>query len=71
MSKPLGLHISGFRKFIEDHPSVVSDGLTTSQINRQIVKPTTKDSSKTFIDTYTNNKSKIGKPLVGTATVFV
>ena len=71
MSKPLGLHISGFRKFIEDHPSVVSDGLTTSQINRQIVKPTTNGSSKPFIDTYTNLKSKSGKPLVGPATVFV
>lgn len=71
MSQPLGLHISGFAKFIEDHPKVVSDGMTTSQINRQIIKLITHGSSKPFIDSYTKLKTKSGRPLVAPATVFV
>ena len=35
------MHIAAIRKFVEEHPDVESELLTTSQINSQYVKPET------------------------------
>lgn len=71
MAKPLGMHISAIRKFLDDHPQVRSENLTTSQCNRQIVKSESEGTGKPYINKYVGLKDKKGKPLVAPATVFI
>ena len=68
---PLGMHIEAIRKFVQDHPEIISDQLTTSQTNRQIVKPETESIGKSYIHLYSDARTSTGRPLVSGATVFV
>lgn len=70
--KPLGLHITAIRKFIEDHPEAKNSHLTTSQLNSAYVKPETKADNQPYVQQYVNVRDdKTGMPLVSAATVFV
>ena len=72
MQHMLGLHITAIRRFIKDHPRVISDHLTTSQINREIVKLETEGTNKPYIHKYNGERDdKTGVPLISQATVFV
>ena len=66
------MHINAIRAFINDHPIVIDEQLTTSGINRKIVKPETEGISKPYIDTLANtNDPQTVIPYVSAATVFV
>ena len=66
------MHIAAIRKFVEEHPDVESELLTTSQINSQYVKPETLGTNQPFINKYIDMVDPdSGKPLVAPATVFV
>lgn len=68
----LGMHITAIRKFLRDHPDVVSKKYTTSDCNRAIVKPETKGTRHPYITKYLRKKSRSeGVPLVAPATAFV
>lgn len=71
MAKPLGMHISAIRKFLDDHPTARTEDLTTSQCNRQFVRQESQGTNKPFINKYDGLKNKHGVPLVAPATVFV
>lgn len=66
------MHITAIRRFIEDHPKVKVDHLTTSEINSAFVKPETKHTNQSYIQLYKDAQDPTtGIPLVSTATVFV
>ena len=66
------MHIKAIRKFLEDHPQVKSQKMTTSQINRGIVKPESLGTNEPYIHKYaTISDPNTGIPYVATATVFV
>ena len=66
------MHINAMRAFINDHPIVIDEQLTTSGINRKNFKPETEGTSKLYIDTLANtNDPQTGIPYVSAATVFV
>ena len=66
------MHITAIQKFIQDHPPVKIDHLTTSEINSEFVKPETKGTSRSYIQKYISLQDETsGVPLVSAATVFV
>lgn len=65
------MHISAIRKFLSDHQVVVAENLTTSQINRAVVKPETEGTNKPYIEKYSGITDGSGTALVAPATVFV
>ena len=66
------MHIGAIRAFIQANSQVVTEELTTSGINREIVKPGTKNSTKPYINKYLEmTDPDTGIPFVSTATVFV
>ena len=68
----MGLHITAIRKFLNDHPKVKEDNLTTSQINSEYIKPETAGTGQAYIHQYQGIRDDInGAPLVSSATVFV
>ena len=72
MSGQLGLHINAIRHFIDEHSDIKINGLTTSEINRKIVKPKTLDTNQPFIHRYIGlSDPNTGAPYISSATVFV
>ena len=59
------------RKFLNDHPDVRAKGWTTSDINREVVRPESKGTSKPYIDLYKTLNTAEGKPYVAPATIFI
>ena len=55
------------RKFLNDHPDVSAKGWTTSDINREVVRPESKGTSKPYIDLYKTLNTAEGKPYVAPA----
>ena len=69
---PQGLHITAVRKFISDYPEIKDKNLTTSDINRTIVKPETQGSCAPYLHKYMHKNDHSTKiPLTAPATVFV
>ena len=66
------MHIKAIRQFLEDHPQVESQKMTTSQTNRGIVKPESLGTNAPYIHKYaTISDPNSGIPIVAPATVFV
>ena len=65
------MHITAIRKFLNDHPDVTAKGWTTSDINREVVRPESKGTSKPYIDLYKTLNTAEGKPYVAPATIFI
>ena len=64
--------MNAIRAFINGHPIVIDEQLTTSGINSKIVKPETEGTSKPYIDTLANtNAPQTGILYVSGATVIV
>lgn len=59
------------REFLDEFPQAISENMTTSQINRAIIKPQTEGTGVPFINGYLYEKSDAGIPFVAPATVFV
>ena len=71
-STQLGMHISAIRKFVHNHPTVKSEHLTTSQIDRAFIISESADTGQPYIHLYADLCDDIkGVPLVAPATVFV
>lgn len=70
-ARPLGLHISAIRQFLQDHPEIQSSKLTTSQTNSAVVKPETLGTNEPYIAKYVDRYDANGIPLTAPATIFV
>ena len=72
MGGQLGLHINAMRHFIDEHSEIKTNSLTTSEINRKIIKPKTLDKNQPFINRYISSSDpKTGVPYTSSATVFI
>lgn len=65
------MHIAAIRKFLANHPDVRAKNWTTSDINREVVKPETIGTNKPYINKYTDMKTEEGTPYVSEATIFI
>ena len=71
LGRPPGLHISAIRWFLKQHPEIVTEGMTTSQINRQIIKLETSGTNLPYVAKLSSMTDSDGVPFVSSATAFV
>ena len=66
------MHINAIRNFIAEYPPIKDRHLTTSEINKEIIKTQTLGTEQPFIHKYTDiSDPKTGVPYISLATVFI
>ena len=66
------MHINAIKHFAAEYPTVKESGITTSGINKEIVKPKTLGTNQPYFNKYIGVRDpNTGVPYTSSATVFV